>query len=380
MSQTTIPQSDPHASYLHHHAAILDAIIRTLDSGHLILGPQTAHFEEEFSAFLGVGETIGVGNGTDALNIALRACGIRPGDAVITVSQTAVATIAGIQLANAVPVLADIDPQSFTMSSENLNTAIRDYLDSPESEQNPLKAVVVVHLYGHPADLPGISEICDRHHLVLIEDCAQAHGATYNTRPVGTWGRAAAFSFYPTKNLGALGDGGAVVTVDPEVAAKARLLREYGWKDRYTSEIPGLNSRLDELQAAILRVRLPHLSTENATRRAIANDYNEHLRGLPITLPHVDHAVSHVFHQFVIRAPNRDGLRFHLKEMGINALVHYPFAVHQQPAYRGQLFQPKTGLPETERATREILSLPMYPQLTEEQVRRIAVGIRSFYT
>jgi len=273
---------------------------------------------------------------------------------VITVSQTAVATIAGIQLANAVPVLADIDPQSFTMSAENLNTAIRDYLDSPESEQNPLKAVVVVHLYGHPADLPGISQICDRHHLVLIEHRAQAHGATYNTRPVGTWGRAAAFSFYPTKNLGALGDGGAVVTVDPEVAAKVRLLREYGWKDRYTSEIPGLNSRLDELQAAILRVRLPHLSTEKMQRstQAIANDYNEHLRGLPITLPHVDHAVSHVFHQFVIVLPTGMGCGFTSRN-GDQRTCALPVRCAPTTRVSGPVVSTQTRLPETERATRE---------------------------
>jgi dTDP-4-amino-4,6-dideoxygalactose transaminase len=362
-----IPQVDPKASYLAHQIEIDAAIAAVMASGWFILGKETAAFEQEFARFLGAGHAVGVANGTDAVEIALRACGIGPGDAVVTVSHTAVATVAAVELAGAVPVLADIDPQTFTLSPESLEATIRAHLALPASQRPALKAVLAVHLYGHPANLPALQAICERHGLSLIEDCAQSHGAMLHGRMTGTWGRAAAFSFYPTKNLGALGDGGAVVTNDPAVAEKARLLREYGWQQRYISSVPGMNSRLDELQSAILRAKLRHLADENHQRRAIARQYNEALGGTPLQPPREEAGAFHVYHQYVVRTPARESLRAFLKEREIGTLVHYPVPVHLQPAYQHRLKLAPDGLPHTEAAAREVLSLPMFPQLSADK-------------
>jgi dTDP-4-amino-4,6-dideoxygalactose transaminase len=264
-----ILQSNPKANFLAHEAEIRSAIARALESGWYILGGEVAAFEKEFAAFLGARHVVGVGNGTDALALVLRACGIGPGDAVITVSHTAVATVAAIELTGASPVLVDVEPETFTMDVNCLEEAIRESV----SKKLRLKAIVPVHLYGHPADMAAIMEIARRHGLRVIEDCAQAHGAVISGKMTGTFGDAAAFSFYPTKNLGALGDGGAVATDDPALAEKISQLREYGWKNRI-SQYAGLNSRLDEIQAAILRVKLKYLSAENARRREIAKLYD----------------------------------------------------------------------------------------------------------
>ncbi len=242
--------------------------MRTLDSGRLVLGPRTFLFEEMFASFLGTSDVIGVGSGTDALVIALRACEVEPDDTVITVSYTATATVAAIELAEAIPVLADIDPLTFTLCPESPETTIREYSARPEAALHPLKAVIVVHLFGHPADLPAIVKICALYNLILIEDCAQAHGASYSGRMVGSWGKAGAFSFHPSQNLAGVGDGGAVATSVPAVAQMARQLRQYGWKERYVSFIPGMNSRLDEIQAAVLHVRLPHLTQVPQLKRS----------------------------------------------------------------------------------------------------------------
>lgn len=374
-----IPQSNPHAGYSQHHAEILEALIQTLDTGHFILGPETARFEDAFSAFLGGGETIGVGNGTDALAVALMACGVKPGDAVVTVAHTAVATVAAIEMARAVPVFADISPEDCTLDPVALEQTIRDYSASENGSKHPLKAVIAVHLYGHPARLPEISRICREHGLLLIEDCAQSHGASCQGRMTGLWGDAAAFSFYPTKNLGAFGDGGAVVTSSAKTGAQARLLRQYGWEERYISEIAGFNSRLDELHAAVLRVRLQHLHQENASRQTIAKRYSQQLGSLPLQLPAIRPECTHVFHQYAVRCAERDRLRHWLRERGVHTLVHYPMPVHLQPAYAGRVFLPKGGLPETERAAREVLSLPMFPQLREEQANQVTTAIRDFF-
>jgi len=277
---------------------------------------------------------------------------------------TAVATVAAIERAGAEPLLVDIGPEGFTLDPAKLEAAIRG------AAQRRLKAVVVVHLYGHPADLPAILAIARQHGLRVIEDCAQAHGAALDGRKTGTWGDLAAFSFYPTKNLSALGDGGAAVTNDPALAARVAELRQYGWKARYISDCAGVNSRLDELQAAILRVKLRALPAENARRRALAQLYSAALASTPLRLPRVGENAEHVFHQYVIRSDRRDSLMQHLHAGGIPAAIHYPQPAHLQPAYAGRTAIGAGGLAETERACREILSLPLHPQLCDESSQR----------
>ena len=347
-----IPQADPRANYLAHKDEIDRAIATVLDRGRYILGPEVEAFEREFAAYLGVAHVIGVGNGTDALRLALEGAGVRAGDTVVTVSHTAVATVAAIELAGAIPFLVDIDPSTFTMNCDRLEDVLR---------TRRVSAIVPVHLYGHPADMPAIVELARRYATTVIEDCAQSHGAPIGNRRTGSFGAAAAFSFYPTKNLGALGDGGAIATNDRGIAERGRLLREYGWKARYVSEVPGMNTRLDELQAAILRVKLRYLDTENARRREIAAAYSAGLR-LPIE------NAGHVYHQYVIRSRDRDALRARLAANGIATLVHYPVPVHLQPAY---VRLEHGALPATELAAGEVLSLPMYPELEDVDVARV---------
>jgi len=365
-----IPQNDPKAAYLAQREAIEAAVARVLESGWYILGEEVAGFEREFAAWLGLADAVGVANGTDALVLALRACGVGTGDTVATVSHTAVATVAAIEIVGARPLLLDIDARSCTMDAGALEAA----LASPPA--GPVRAIVPVHLYGHPADLSAIVPLAERHGAALIEDCAQAHGATWEGRRVGGFGDAACFSFYPTKNLGALGDGGMVATRRPEIAERLRMLREYGWRARYVSDIAGMNSRLDELQAAILRVKLTRLDADNARRRAIAAAYDAALAGTGLLAPTRDPRAEHVFHQYVVRAEARDALRDRLKEAGIGTNIHYPVPVHLQPAYAGRVALGPGGLPETERAAREVLSLPMYPQLADAQVAEVAAAIR----
>jgi dTDP-4-amino-4,6-dideoxygalactose transaminase len=355
-----IPQCDPKANYLAHRAEIDAAVAGVLASGWYILGAEVSAFEDEFTRYIGVAAGIGVGSGTDALLLALRACGVGPGHGVITVSHTAVATVAAIEMAGATPILVDIDPVTYTLDAGKL----MDLLDHYPADFPPARAIVPVHLYGHPADLPALLEIARRHGLSVIEDCAQSHGASWDGRTTGAWGDMAAFSFYPTKNLGALGDGGIVVTRREDLAERARLLRQYGWRQRYISEIPGINSRLDEMQAAILRVKLRALDAENSRRRQIAAIYDRGLAAAGIELPAVRAEVSHVYHQYVVRTPRRDELQRFLRAAGIGALVHYPQPVHCQPAYRDRL--PIHGvLSHSERAAAQVLSLPIYPEMSD---------------
>jgi dTDP-4-amino-4,6-dideoxygalactose transaminase len=363
-----IPQTDPRASYLAHRPELDAAIAGVLEAGRYILGNETQAFEAEFASFIGSTHAIGVANGTDAVHLALRACGIGPGHAVLTVSHTAVATAAAVELAGATPVFVDIDAATFTMDPASLEDTIAHHRGPP------LKAIVVVHLFGHPADMAAILEIGAKHSLHVIEDCAQCHGARIGSRTTGTMGHIAAFSFYPTKNLGAIGDGGAVVTSDPSLAARVRLLREYGWRERYVSEIAGVNSRLDELQSAILRVKLRHLADGNRRRVLIAEHYRSRLAASTVRLPQTRKGCDHVFHQFVVRSDRRDALKEWLARKEVGTLIHYPVPVHQQPAYASG--QPT--LDETERAAREILSLPIFPELTMEQVDRVADAILEF--
>lgn len=360
--------SDPKAHYLAHKAEIDTAISQVLDSGWYILGKEVGAFEEEFASYIGVAHSIGVGSGTEALHLALAACGIGSGDEVITVSHTAVATVAAIELAGAAPVMVDIEPEFYTMDSRKVEAAVC----------ARTKAIVPVHLYGQPVAMDPILRIAAKHGLRVIEDCAQAHGAMIEDKRAGSRGDMACFSFYPTKNLGALGDGGMVATNDPELAGRARLLREYGWAERYVSHLAGWNSRLDEMQASVLRVKLRYLDQDNEKRRQIAAMYEAGLRESGLILPRIREDTSHAFHLFVVRSPRRTGLQKHLKESGIGALIHYPVPVHLQPAYRGRL-KGCDGLPHTESAAREVLSLPMHPELSVTDVQSVIEAIRTFF-
>ena len=362
-----IPPVDLKRQYASIRGEIDVAVSRVLEGGWYILGQEVAAFEQEFAAYCDVVHAVGVGSGTDALRLALAACGIGPGDEVITVPHTAVATVAAIELASARPVLVDIDPMRYTLDPDQLETAIT----------SRTRAVIPVHLYGCPADLGPIVEIARRHNLFVVEDCAQAHGALYRGQRVGSWGHIAAFSFYPTKNLGACGDGGMVITNDPELAERARLLRQYGWRERYISRLKGLNSRLDELQAAILRVKLHHLEQWNRKRRRLAHLYDERLAGSSIVTPCEPGDATHVYHLYVVRHPQRNELGTFLRERGIGSLVHYPVPVHLQPAYRDLGHEAGT-LPSAEAAAREVLSLPLCPELSEEEVARVADAVIAF--
>ena len=368
-----IPQTDPGAAYRVAPAPIDDAVRRVLASGWYILGEEVREFEREFAAYLAGngGSTIGVANGTDALELAMRGCEIGPGDAVFTVPHTAVATVSAIERAGATPVMVDIDPATFTLDPASLDAALNAYT----SRDAKPKAVVPVHLYGHPADLGGVFDVARKHGLIVIEDCAQSHGATYDGQTTGTLGAAAGFSFYPTKNLGAIGDGGATRCSTPEIDERCRMIREYGWKQRYVSLVSGYNSRLDEMQAAILREKLKTLADDNAARVRIAKRYTEAFAELNLTLPIVRGNCKHVFHQYVIRSTSRDALRDALKSRGVGTLIHYPMPIHEQPAYAGKIATP-VPLRETERAAREVLSLPMFPQMTDAQIEGVITAVR----
>ncbi len=368
--ETVIPQTDPHASYLAGRAEIDNAVRAVLDGGTYILGAQVSAFEREYAAWIGVDHAIGTGSGTDALQLALKTCGVGPGDIVFTVSHTAVATVAAIELAGATPVLVDIDPVTYTMDPHSLECALRAIASRRKIAGTP-KAVIPVHLYGCPADMPAIVDIAGRHELYVIEDCAQSHGATLSGRMTGGWGHLAAFSFYPTKNLGAFGDGGAVVTNDPALAARARALREYGWEERYVSAMAGMNTRLDELQAAVLRVKLRQLTAAIARRRAIANQYDALLADTAVARPHATTDGKHAYHQYVVLTPQRDRFRAFLRRHNISTAIHYPLPVHRQPAYRNRLLT-DGSLAATESVCACVVSLPMYPQLADEDVHRVA--------
>ena len=368
-----IPQTDPRAAYLAQKTEIDAAIMQVLESGQYILGRAVEQFENEFAAYLGLAHSIGCASGTDALALALRACGIGEGHLVFTVSHTAVASVAAIERAGAKPVLVDIEPGGFAMDPAALDAALR---DPPPGRP---AAILPVHLYGEPADLAAIGEIARAQSLRVIEDCAQSHGAVYRRRPAGSFGDIACFSFYPTKNLGALGDAGIIATADATLAEAAREIREYGWRDREVSARSGINTRLDPIQAAVLSVKLPRLKADNERRQAIAARYDEGLSGLPIGLPRRRADTSHVFHQYVIRGKDRDRLREHLRAGSIGTGIHYPMPVHLHPAYRSRVALGPTGLRNSEKAAGEILSLPIYPQLADDAVDRVIAEIRKFF-
>ena len=366
-----IPQANPGAGYRALQPEIDAAVARALHSGWYVLGQEGRAFEAEFAAWLGTRAAIGCGNGTDALALALRACDIGPGATVATVSHTAVATVAAIEMVGATPLLLDIEPGLFTLDPAELDAV----LTQPPAGLPPIRAVIVVHLYGQSANLDAILPIARRHGVTVIEDCAQAHGAALHGRRLGTLGDIATFSFYPTKNLGALGDGGAVATFDAARASRVAALRQYGWRAHYVSDEPGINSRLDELQAAILRVKLAHLDAQNARRRAIAAAYDGALAGTAVAPPSRRDGAEHVFHLYVLRLPERDAVRARLREAGIGTGVHYPVPVHLQSAYRDRVALGPATCAVTAAAAREVMSLPMYPELTDGQVDRICTAL-----
>lgn len=368
-----IANADPKANLAACADDVRAAIARVLDSGRYILGPEVVAFEREFAAWLGSASCLTVANGTDAVELALRAVGVRAGDGVVIPANTVSATIAAVIAAGGVPVFCDVDPVTMNLAPAKL----RELLRSPRGAA--VRAIVPVHLYGHPCAMTEIAALAEERGLLVVEDCAQAHGASVGPRKVGTWGHAAAFSFYPTKNLAALGDGGAVVTNDPEVAARVQALRQYGWQERYVSTGDGgRNSRLDEIQAAVLRVRLRHLDAENSRRRTLAALYASELAGTRLLLPPQPDGVMPVFHQYAIRTPGRERLRLWLEARGIVGQALYPMPLHRQPAFARWAPAEAGALAECERCCAEVLSLPVHPALTEGEVRQVAGAVREW--
>jgi dTDP-4-amino-4,6-dideoxygalactose transaminase len=341
--------------------AVRDAIDRVVNRGWFVLGPELEQFERAFAKAMGAAYAVGTGNGTDALALILRAVGVGPGDEVITTPLSAAYTALAILMAGARPVFADVDPIRLTIDPERIAAAI-----GPRT-----RAILPVHLYGQAADMAAIERLASTHHLALVEDCCQAHLATSEGRPVGTIGIAGAFSFYPTKNLGALGDGGAVVTNDREVADRVKRLRNGGQVDRYRHAEPGVNSRLDELQAAVLAARLPWLVEWTTRRRSLAAHYRHALRDAPLVVP-PECDPGHVYHLFVVRSSARDALRDHLAALGVETLIHYPMPIPQQPAF---LASAGDECPVAAQVCGEIFSLPLHPRLTYDDVARVSSAV-----
>lgn len=340
---------------------------RVLDGNALILGPELRAFEAEFAAFCGTTHALGVGNGLDAITLALRALGIGPGDEVIVPAHTFVATWLAVMAVGATPVACEPAPGTYNISAAMVAPLLT----------ARTRAVIAVHLYGHPADPSALADLCRDQGVFLIEDAAQAHGATHQGKPMGSFGQIGCFSFYPTKNLGALGDGGAVVTSDDALAAKLALLRNYGAREKYYTDEIGTNSRLDELQAALLRVKLAHLPRFTALRREVAARYAAALAGIPgLTLPATPQSDAPVWHLYVIRTRRRDALRAHLTGAGIATGLHYPVPVYRNPPFA--TFAP-AGQTETDRVSAEALSLPFWPMMPPEQVDRVAATVREFF-
>ena len=344
--------------------ALDGALARVLDSGRFVGGEEVERFERAFAGFCGASHAVGVASGTDAVSIALEAVGVRPGDEVITAANTCVPTVAGIEGARAVPVLVDVDPDTFTLAADRLEGAL----------SSRTRAIVPVHLYGQCADMAPLVDFARAHGLRVVEDAAHAHGAEYEGRRAGTLGDAAAFSFFPTKNLGALGDGGAVVTSDPDVGERARLLRSYGEQERFTHVLKGRNSRLDALQAACLSAKLPFLEERNGRRRAIAARYDEALEGTDTQAPVEAEGRRHAYHLYVVRSPRRDELRARLAERRIETAVHYPLPIHHQPAYR-DLVPAGRSLAASEALAAQIMSAPLHPSLTDEEAGYVAAAL-----
>lgn len=361
-----VPFVDLKAQYRSLKPEMDAAIQRVLDRTAFVLGKETLEFETAFASYIGVAHAVGVSSGTDALELAIRACGIGPGDEVITVPNTYIATCEAISFAGATIRFVEADPRTYNMDPAAIEAAIT----------GRTKAVLPVHLYGQPADMAPIMEIARKHELKVIEDCAQAHGATYRGRKVGTFGDAACFSFYPGKNLGAYGDGGAVLTNDAEVAERVRMLRNHGQREKYVHHIEGGCRRLDNLQAAVLGVKLPHLESWNASRRRAATLYDGLLAEVSgVTVPYVSPDVEPVYHLYVIQVSERDRVQEALKGEGVETGIHYPIPLHEQPAYAGMGHKP-TDFPVSHELGPRALSLPMFAELTEDQIRHVVSSLR----
>lgn len=361
-----IPLVDLRKQYEAIQEEVQATIGQVLEGMQLFLGENVQAFEEEFARYCGTEFAIGVGSGTEALHLALLACGVGPGDEVITVSHTFIATAEAIALVGGVPVFVDIDPATYNIDPSQIEERI-----TPRT-----RAILPVHLYGHPAEMKPILELASRYNLRVIEDACQAHGALYHGKRVGSLGDVGCFSFYLAKNLGAYGEGGMVVTNNPEIAQTTRLLRNHGSESKYSHVLLGVNARLDEIQAAILRKKLPHLDEWNEGRRRLARCYDESLPS-EMVKPIEQSQCRHVYHLYVIRTPERDQLREWLKARGVDTGIHYPLPIHLQKAC--QIYGCGNGLlPVTEEIAGQILSLPMYPELTEEEVRYICDSIREF--
>jgi dTDP-4-amino-4,6-dideoxygalactose transaminase len=362
-----VPFLDLRAAYLELKPQLDAAILRSLDSGWYIGGAEVEAFEAAYAAYVGAAHCIGVGNGLDALHLALKAFGVGPGDEVIVPSNTYIATWLAVSYTGAKPIPVEPDLRTYNINPNLIKAAI-----TPQT-----KAIIPVHLYGQPADLDPILDIARDHRLWVLEDAAQAHGARYKGKRIGAHGDAVAWSFYPGKNLGAMGDAGAVTTSNAEVAERVRMLRNYGSKVKYVNEMVGYNSRLDPIQAAVLRVRLEVLEEWNARRREIAACYLRELRGTDLVLPFVPDWAEPVWHLFVVRTPERDRLQKHLEASGIGTLIHYPIPPHRQQAY-ADLAMPEGSLPVSEAIHREVLSLPIGPHLGLEGARRVGEALQEY--
>jgi dTDP-4-amino-4,6-dideoxygalactose transaminase len=364
MANTKIPFLDLKVQYQSIKPEIDAAIARVLDSCQFVLGGEVTAFEKEFATYCSAGESIALNSGTSALHLALLAAGVGPGDEVITVPFTFVASVAAILYAGARPVLVDIDPTSYTMDPAAIEAAI-----TPST-----KVILPVHLYGQPVDMDPIIEVARKHRLIVIEDAAQAHGAKYKGRPVGSLGEIACFSFYPGKNLGAYGEGGAVTTNNAAYARTIRMLRDWGQDGKYHHVLRGFNYRMEAFQGAILRVKLRHLDRWIEARRAIVDKYNRLLSGSTVKRPAEMPWARHVYHLYTLRTTHRNTLQKSLKEKGIQTGIHYAVPVHLQPAY-ANLGYGRGNLPQSEQAAEEVLSLPLYPEMTDEQIEMVGRAV-----
>lgn len=371
-----VPFLDLQRQYRRIKEEILDATKKVYDKGVFILGEEVSTFEKEFARYCGVRYGVGVGSGTDALYLALRAAGIGEGDEVITVANSFIATALAVSFVGAKPLFVDIDPETYTIDPNALERLVKDRM--MKKAHRRIKAIVPVHLYGHPAQMDAIIDIAKRYDLIVIEDACQAHGAEYRGKKVGSFGLAGCFSFYPTKNVGGYGDGGMVVTDDGDIYAKLRLLRCYGEAQKYHHIMKGGNSRLDELQAAILRVKLRYLDQWNNERRERALRYSKLFEEAGITCPAEKEDARHVYHLYVIRTAQRDALQRFLHHKGIGTLIHYPLPIHLQEAY-GELPYREGDLPMSEGACREVLSLPCFPEMTEREIEEVAGAVGGFF-
>ncbi|HET9532925.1 MAG TPA: DegT/DnrJ/EryC1/StrS family aminotransferase [Blastocatellia bacterium] len=362
-----VPFGDLRRQYDQYRDAIDSAIRRVLDRGWFVLGDEVSEFEREFAAYIGARNAVGVASGTEAIQLALTAAGVGQNDEVITAPNTCVPTVAAITAAGATPVFADIDELSFNLDPDKVERAIT----------SKTRAILPVHLYGQAADMDPLLEIARARDIAVIEDAAQAHGTVYRGRKVGTFGDAACFSFYPSKNLGAYGDGGAVVTDDDAYADRVRLLRNYGQERRYFHSLKGINSRLDELQAAILRTKLSELDRWNDRRREIALRYTTGIHNPQVRMPVEREYGRSNFHLFVVRSSRRDSLQEHLRVKEVETLIHYPIPVHLQEAYKDLNYH-AGDFPAAERCANEVLSLPLFPEMTEREVEKVISAVNSF--